>query len=159
MFIPPTENEIKACLKNHDDDIDSIVIQENNYYDDSSIKYSNVMNGQNAKFQRNKNDPKSFNHYNHESNTTKDKTSIFECKKNEYQTSFCNNIEIGGTKVSVEENGNNTKFDFWNFRSIFETKKVSFPVQKDTRKRMEGKIKRFDFLSLMYLIFVFTEFS
>jgi hypothetical protein len=162
MFIPPTENEIKACLKNHDDDNDSIVIHKNNYNDDSSIKYSNVINGENAKFQENKTGSNSFIHYKHESNTTKDKTSPFECKKNENQSSFCNNIENGETKVSVQENGIITKLNFWNFRSIFQTKKVSFPVQRGTRESIESKIMHlfchYDFI-LYFMNFLDYHFT
>lgn len=140
MFIPPTENEIRACVKNYDDDIDSIVIQKNDSYDDSNLKYSNVINSENAKFQKNKNDTKPFNHYKHESGTATDKMAISGCKKNENQTLFGNSIENGEIKVSIEENGNSSKFKFWNFRSIFQTKKVSFPIQKDKSQSIESKI-------------------
>ena len=140
MFIPPTDSEMAACLKRYNDDIDGIVIQNSNYQNDSNTKYSNVINGENANFQKNKNVSKSYNHYKHESNVKNDQKSIFECKNKENQTSCCNYLENSGTKVSIEENESISKFNFWNFRSIFQTKKVSFPLQKGTREIMESKI-------------------
>jgi hypothetical protein len=138
MFIPPTENEMKACLKNCDDDTDNI--EKNNSYDDTNLKYSNVISSENAKFQKSNNESKHFNHYRHEINTKKVEMSIFKCKKKENQTSFCNNIENGETKVSVEENGNITKFYFWNFRPIFHSERFSFPVQNETKESFGSKI-------------------
>lgn len=123
MFTPPTEREIKSFSQDSTYD-DNIQLNNNN---DSSIKLSNVAS---SKYLNNQNENNFSNHH-HKNEIFKNGNFFSDSKKEENRSSSFVNIENGKTNPTEENDSNNTKSNFLNFRSIFQTKKVSFPLQKE----------------------------
>lgn len=127
MFTPPTEREIKSFSQDSTYD-DNIQLNNNN---DSSIKLSNVAS---SKYLNNQNENNFSNHH-HKNENFKNGNFFSDSKKEENQSSSFVNIENGKTNPTEENDSNNTKSNFLNFRSIFQTKKVSFPLQKEKESK------------------------
>ena len=151
MFTPPTERELKSFSQDSDDNNNNNNDNNDNNNDDSSIKLSNVVNSKYLIFQENKNKNEDenkdknkngfifFNH--HKNDIIKNDNKFFSVfKKEENRSSSFVNIENDKTNSRDEndDNESNTELNFWNFRSIFQTKKVSFPLQKEKKKKSKN---------------------
>lgn len=126
MFTPPTEGELKTFSQDYYDND----IQLNNNNNGSSIELSNVVNSKYFNFQINQNENNLSNHYCKNEIIKNDNKFFSDSKKEANRSSSFVNIETGRMVPTEENIDNNTELNFWNFRSLFQTKKVSFPLQK-----------------------------
>ena len=167
MFTPPTEREIRSFSQDSNND-NNIQLNENG--DDSSIKFSNVVQSKYLNFQKNpsknedesKDKNKDGNDFckHHKNGIIKNENKFFSDSRREKNRSLSLvNIENGklSSREVINSNDDN-KLNFWNFQSIFQTKKVSFPLQKEKEKEEESKILIINLTTLNFLKIFYNFF-